>query len=195
MSRELIKSVALELFDRLSYAKTSIEDIARGCKLGKGTIYLHFKSKDEIFMAIAVDRLESRFAVNLEYVRDPAVELEAKIQRYAETLVEDSLYLKKLLFGDFDDISGKVLKEILEKTKTMRIWAQELLTIIATGGREVDAATDQALQVGLRNFQDTIIGAMLMYILDNEWNDHAGLLETIGQRAPILFRAFIPIIK
>jgi len=36
---------------------------------------------------------------------------------------------------------------------------------------------------------------MILYILDNEWNDHVGLIETIKQRAPILFRAFIPVFK
>ena len=37
--------------------KTSVADIAKACGLGKGTIYLYFKSKDEIIHAIIEDRI------------------------------------------------------------------------------------------------------------------------------------------
>jgi AcrR family transcriptional regulator len=48
-----ILEAAQVLFSRYGVRKTSIEEIAKSAGLGKGTVYLYFKSKDEIFDAVA----------------------------------------------------------------------------------------------------------------------------------------------
>lgn len=50
--RELILEAALDLFRHYGYRRTSMEDIARAAAVAKGTLYLYFKSKDELFEAI-----------------------------------------------------------------------------------------------------------------------------------------------
>jgi AcrR family transcriptional regulator len=195
MSQELIKSVARDLFNRLSFTKTSMDDIARGCKLGKGTIYLHFKSKDEIFMAIASERMEERFQADQVWARDPAIPVDEKILRHAATFVEDSLYIKKLLFGDYEDINGRVVKEIFFRARTLRLRAQELLLLIASGGRQLDDAQRQRIMAGIAHFQECLVGSMITFILDNEWHDQAGLMAMMKVRAPALYHAFIPEIR
>jgi AcrR family transcriptional regulator len=47
-----ILDAAKVLFTRYGLKKTSIEEIAQYAGLGKGTIYLYFKSKDDIFLNI-----------------------------------------------------------------------------------------------------------------------------------------------
>lgn len=47
-----ILDAAKVLFARYGLKKTSIEEIAQYAGLGKGTIYLYFKSKDEIFSTL-----------------------------------------------------------------------------------------------------------------------------------------------
>jgi AcrR family transcriptional regulator len=47
-----ILASASRLFERFGPKKTTIDDIARAAGLGKGTIYLYFKSKDEIFLTV-----------------------------------------------------------------------------------------------------------------------------------------------
>jgi len=54
--RDSILSTSTKLFFEKGYAKTSIDDIAQQGKMSKRTIYLHFKNKEEIFMACA-DRI------------------------------------------------------------------------------------------------------------------------------------------
>ncbi|HEY3684304.1 MAG TPA: TetR/AcrR family transcriptional regulator [Streptosporangiaceae bacterium] len=41
-----------ELMLRHGYRKVTIEDVARGAKIGKGTVYLHWRTKDDLFMAL-----------------------------------------------------------------------------------------------------------------------------------------------
>jgi AcrR family transcriptional regulator len=47
-----ILDVSLNLFKRFGYKKTTIEDIAQLARIGKGSVYLYFKSKEEILYAI-----------------------------------------------------------------------------------------------------------------------------------------------
>lgn len=50
--REHILEAAFECFLRFGYAKTSMADIARECELSRSLLYLHFKTKEEIFGAV-----------------------------------------------------------------------------------------------------------------------------------------------
>lgn len=50
--RDLIVEAALDLFRHYGYRRTSMEDIARAAAVAKGTLYLYFSSKDELFEAI-----------------------------------------------------------------------------------------------------------------------------------------------
>ncbi|MFZ3033260.1 MAG: helix-turn-helix domain-containing protein [Parvibaculum sp.] len=49
----LILDSALELFRQYGYRRTSMEDIAQAANVAKGTLYIYFKSKDELFEALA----------------------------------------------------------------------------------------------------------------------------------------------
>ncbi|MCX6130429.1 MAG: TetR/AcrR family transcriptional regulator [Proteobacteria bacterium] len=57
-----IMDAAQGLFSRYGLKKTSIEEIARDAGLGKGTVYLYFRSKDEIFEAVG-----RRFCQNIYF--------------------------------------------------------------------------------------------------------------------------------
>ncbi len=52
---------ALEVFGEKGLHGASVEDIARAAGIGKGTVYLSFKSKDEIFDAILAERWPGPF--------------------------------------------------------------------------------------------------------------------------------------
>jgi TetR/AcrR family acrAB operon transcriptional repressor len=47
-----ILDVAADLIIHYGYDKTTISDIANAARVSKGTIYLHFESKDELFEAL-----------------------------------------------------------------------------------------------------------------------------------------------
>ena len=48
--KKLIREKALELFSQHGFAKTKITDITEELNLGKGTFYLYFKNKEELFL-------------------------------------------------------------------------------------------------------------------------------------------------
>lgn len=53
-----ILKAALNQFGDKGYFKTTVDDIALAAGIGKGTVYLHFKSKDAIFTATCVWQLD-----------------------------------------------------------------------------------------------------------------------------------------
>ncbi|MEZ4489891.1 MAG: helix-turn-helix domain-containing protein [Cyanobacteriota/Melainabacteria group bacterium] len=50
--RRLLIDGARELFGRYGFEKTTVDDIARHTGIGKGSVYLEFKTKEDILIAI-----------------------------------------------------------------------------------------------------------------------------------------------
>ncbi|QQE79765.1 TetR/AcrR family transcriptional regulator [Alicyclobacillus sp. SO9] len=63
---ELLKS-ALQCFSDNSYANTTIDDIVRLTGVSKGMFYTYFSSKEEVFLALVMERTE-RFLEQIESV-------------------------------------------------------------------------------------------------------------------------------
>jgi AcrR family transcriptional regulator len=66
--RAEILDAALNLFGRYGYRRTSIDDIAGEAGIAKGTVYLSFASKDEVFLA-ASEALVERMLAGAEAAR------------------------------------------------------------------------------------------------------------------------------
>src|SRR6267378_1297565 len=71
--REDIRDVILDASDRLlaryGYKKMTIDDLAGEVGIGKGTIYLHFNSKEEVALA-RIDRIIERLKQQLQSVAE-----------------------------------------------------------------------------------------------------------------------------
>ena len=50
--REAILAAAQRLLVRYGYRKTTMDDLAREAKVGKGTIYLYFRSKEDVAISV-----------------------------------------------------------------------------------------------------------------------------------------------
>lgn len=50
-----ILGAARDVFARAGFSPASVEEIARRAQVGKGTIYEHFGSKEELFLAVCAD--------------------------------------------------------------------------------------------------------------------------------------------
>jgi len=54
----VILIVARKLFSRYGLRKTTVDEIAREARVGKGTIYNYFKSKEEVFQAVVEEEAQ-----------------------------------------------------------------------------------------------------------------------------------------
>lgn len=70
--QQRILDAATELIIRYGYDKTTISDIANASGVGKGTIYLHFAGKDELFAALLLREIRKYTAAWLTAIEaDP----------------------------------------------------------------------------------------------------------------------------
>src|SRR5262249_14174011 len=114
--RTAILDAALRLFGRYGYRRTSIDDIANEAEIAKGTVYLSFKSKEEIFRALC-ESLIARVQDNAERARllDEPLQarvlaiLEAKFGLYFE-VVRSSAHAAELM-----DSKNRLSDDLFEK--------------------------------------------------------------------------------
>jgi AcrR family transcriptional regulator len=59
-SREAILAAALELFLQHGVATTRVADIAARAGVGKGSVYLHFQTKEELFGVVVAEGISAR---------------------------------------------------------------------------------------------------------------------------------------
>jgi AcrR family transcriptional regulator len=57
-----LASAALELFVERGFAATRLDDVAKRAGVSKGTLYLYFDSKDDLFKAVVREGIVSRIA-------------------------------------------------------------------------------------------------------------------------------------
>ncbi|HYX49347.1 MAG TPA: helix-turn-helix domain-containing protein, partial [Ktedonobacteraceae bacterium] len=60
-----ILDAAAELILRWGYKKTTIDDIAKQARVAKGTIYLHWKTREDLFLALLI-REDFKYAEDLK---------------------------------------------------------------------------------------------------------------------------------
>jgi Transcriptional regulator len=189
MDKETIRGKALELFSKISFEKTSIADIAKACNMGKGTFYLYFESKDEIFASILEERIDDLDRKYHDYYRDPSVSIETKIRTFFECLVDEYFVIKDLLFGSFENMQGGTLKEVFFKFgKYYQRSVEQLHLVLST---ESGSQEDAHLREKSSELMDVMLGRMLFYIMIHEWNDREGLKKIISPLSEKLYSALV----
>ncbi len=119
-TRNEILEVALKLFEKYGYEKTSIDDIARQAHKAKGSIYYNFKGKFDIYKALVVQEFAT---IELELVRvcerfaqqgEEARQVIEYLLKRMELLDKASMFKQTLTIQHFDSNSPlvKAVREI-----------------------------------------------------------------------------------
>ena len=79
--REKIIKAAIDAFSKYGFDRTRMDDVAKTADLSKGTIYLHFKSKEDLFYAICENNLaEAKQQISTMFARKE--DLVSEIERF-----------------------------------------------------------------------------------------------------------------
>jgi AcrR family transcriptional regulator len=117
-----ILAAALDLFAEKGFAGTRMDEVAERAGVTKGTVYLYFKTKDELFKAMVraellpnIERLEAAAEADVP----AAVLIERLIDMWATHVVPSraALFPKLMIAeaGNFPDLAQFYLNEVLRR--------------------------------------------------------------------------------
>lgn len=119
--REDIVEAAEQLFDEKGFEKATIEQIARKTELSKGTIYLYFQSKDELFLAVCAKGIAG-FGEHLEAAANRKRGLENKIKAVYIAYVEFFLERPHVFRVLHDTFTERLRKNLSKEAVDLINW-------------------------------------------------------------------------
>jgi len=93
--KALIIKHAFNVFSEKGYSNTTVDDIVKASGVSKGGIYTYFKSKEEIFLAIAEERLNLRKNLINTFSKD--MSSSEKVRLYVQWILDWILDVKNIL--------------------------------------------------------------------------------------------------
>ncbi|MCP4604751.1 MAG: TetR/AcrR family transcriptional regulator [Proteobacteria bacterium] len=130
--RDAILHAAWGLIRHYGYNKTTIEDIAKSAGVGKGTVYLYFRSKTEIMLSLT-DLTNERITEELERIATGSAPPEERLRK---CLLYRIMTLFDLVqrYPHSDDVIASMLPEIVERVDRYVRRHGELLSQIVIEG-------------------------------------------------------------
>ena len=131
-----ILDAAAALFARNGYPNTDVQQVADALRVGKGTVYRYFPSKEELFLA-AVDRgvrqMESRIIADVTGIADPIAILEEAVRSYLRFFDENPQLLELFVQERAEFRTRKKLAYFAQREAGCGPWYDFLRGLIAQG--------------------------------------------------------------
>ena len=109
---------ASRLFLTKGIPATTVNDIARACHLAKGTLYLYFRSKEEIAFSLLLQSTEDLLAAlrnALDGTAPAAKQLECLALAYYRFFVSQPASFRYMFVVPHESYSGRVADELVER--------------------------------------------------------------------------------
>ncbi|ALG10652.1 hypothetical protein AOZ06_30490 [Kibdelosporangium phytohabitans] len=157
-----ILDAAGELLLRFGYRKVTIEDIARRAGIGKGTVYLHWRTKQELFDALLRRQSIALIVALLERLRaDPAEVMPHRMSSSGFLICLDDPLVMALVTGDAELLgqlrdSPHAGQDLIAADQIHDIWARHglirtdmpnlryAMTAVSTGFYLIDDTPESA---------------------------------------------------
>lgn len=166
-TRDAILDATDRLLSRYGYKKMTIDDLAQEVGIGKGSVYLHFSSKEEIALS-HIDRIIERLKSNLQAIAErplPADERLKKmlaervlyrfdsVQHYTQSLNELLSYLRPKLLERrkrYFDEEARIFAAVIAEGQASSVFASGSANDLA---QTLITATNSLLPYSLSVFE------------------------------------------
>ena len=165
--KERIIQSAIENFSKHGFDRARMDDIANSCDLSKGTLYLYFKSKEDLFYAICEHNIE-RLKEQLSTLFTRKENLLSDAKQFYENFRRITHDSDLVLFETLAESSrNKRIKEAVYETKlqTYQAVVESLNLQIKSGIIRKDIDVD-ALATGLVALYDGLTLSRLIGVSD-----------------------------
>jgi TetR/AcrR family transcriptional regulator, cholesterol catabolism regulator len=151
--REQLLDAAAGEFRTRGFHAVTMRDIARSADMIAGSIYYHFASKEELFLAVyeeGVRRISARVLTAVESCDDPWQRLGQACRAHTEMLLEESDYAQVILRVFPDDVPA-VRARLVELRDDYEGLFRELVDALPVDP-DVDRATLRHMLLGALNW-------------------------------------------
>jgi TetR/AcrR family transcriptional regulator len=185
--RNAILEVARHLFFEKGYRAT-MDEIAERAELGKGTLYLYFRSKDELYVSVIIEGfnvLEQRMQRALIQAKGPKEKTRAIFFAFVDHCLENREYFRITQYFLTEDARSNTSQELIDAINLASTRLLEYGIEATREGIETGAFRDEVDPVALsivawRN----ATGILDLAVLDEEADSHVG---TYGQLFEMAF--------
>ncbi|QTA93150.1 TetR/AcrR family transcriptional regulator [Desulfonema magnum] len=162
--RSEIAKAAVDIFARKGFENTTVQEIADRAKIAKGTVYLYFKTKEDILNEASKEilcELEGNLLHSLSRLTDPVEKLSALITE-AMTITPEFeqifiVYMESRLFHLRDREYGTFIKNFEESLRKVRRITVEIIRQGKTQGAFRNDADAEALAFCLFGAFDGVV--------------------------------------
>jgi AcrR family transcriptional regulator len=188
--REAILDSTDRLLAKYGYKKMTIEDLAIDVGIGKGSIYLHFSSKEEIVLSHIdriVDRLKKRLLVKASQNMSPA----ARIQEMLVTRVLFRFDSVQHYMRSLDDLLSDLRPQLLLRRKEhFQDEAEIFSEVLEIGYRSGDFTTCDPARTA--EMLLTATNSLLPYSLSTkELGERKEIKERVSHLADLLLNGIL----
>jgi TetR/AcrR family transcriptional regulator, regulator of autoinduction and epiphytic fitness len=116
--QERILAVALEVFGRYGFRKTSMDEVARSADISRQGLYLHFASKEGLFRAAMRKELDTALAEASQCLAEEGVALDERVVRALDAWL--GRYVGSMLASDIGNLlqtPAMQLEEMVDQAK------------------------------------------------------------------------------
>ncbi|MDP9152465.1 MAG: TetR/AcrR family transcriptional regulator [Myxococcota bacterium] len=183
--RERILAAAVRVFAKKGFYATRVSEVAKAAGVADGTIYLYFRSKDELLVSLFEDRVE-RLLVFLESELPRTASASHRLRRIVE--VQLGLIEKE---RDLAEVITVILRQ---STKLMKQYAAPKFTayldaiarVVADGQSTGELRGDVSPHLAARAIFGALDGITMTWALGKA--DRGGLVGAAGQIAELVLR-------
>jgi AcrR family transcriptional regulator len=186
-TRDAILDATDRLLTRYGYKKMTIEDLAQEVGIGKGSVYLHFQSKEEIALS-HIDRIIERLKMQLQTIAAKRSSVDTRLHKM---LVERVLFRFDSVQHykqSLDEMLSYVRPKLLERRK--RYFNEEariFQLVIAEGQRSEHFVAGDPFDIALTLLSAT--NSLLPYSLSAiELGNRAEVTDRIEKTARVLIK-------
>ena len=179
-----VKSAILEaarrVFQKWGLNKTTMEDIAHEAGKGKSTLYYYYKSKDEIFHALAIDEFNTIIGKAKSSI-DRIQSAKEKLRKYIATMLIET----KRTVSIYPLVKGEIKgnKEFIDSLQKQLDNKEEAIIIDILNAGLVSGEFTSLKNVDMNKAANVLLGIirglMLYLFLDNEDSEKIDIVTTL----------------
>jgi AcrR family transcriptional regulator len=146
--REAILDATDDFLARYGYKKMTIDDLAQAVGIGKGSVYLHFSSKEEIALS-HIDRIIERLKIELKIIAKTELSPEERLSRMLLKRVLHRFDSVQHYTQSLNDLLAALRPKLLARRKTYFQEEAEIFAEVIAEGQETGIfdRDDAALEI------------------------------------------------